>query len=196
MIIEDGQGSGKKAKVDNDNRLVVAARSQVIQHYISHESEQAYQTLNIVSFTAGTTVGQHIKNISAEKDMIITYIHHQILNPSETLPSNADPETGEFFRIAFNRTYSSGGVELTPVNIFNGSGNVAEVIAYSGNPTLSGLALEIDRWYTQADTDMNVFNKEGSIIIKPGQAIELSYVSKGTGHLYTRLSFLMGEKTD
>lgn len=196
MIIDDGKGSGKKAKVDVDNRLAVSSRAESIQHYISHEEEQAYQVLNVTPFTAGTTVACHFKNVSADKDMIITYIRHQVLNPSETLPSNADPETGEFFRIAFGRTYSSGGAETLPVNIFRGSGNLAEVEFHCGNPTLSGIAVEIDRWYTQSDTDMNVFNKEGSVVIGPNQTIELSYVSKGTGHLYSRLSFLMKGKTN
>lgn len=196
MIIEDGRGSGKKARVDDDNRLAVASRSESIQHYFSHEEEQAYQILNITPFTAGITVAQHIKNISTGRDMVLTYIRHQVLNPDQTLPSqNADPETGEFFRIAFGRTYSSGGTEIMPINVFNGSGNEAEVRAHNGNPTLSGTAVEIDRWYTQTEADMNTFNKEGSIIIGPGNTIELSYVSLGTGFLYTRLSFLMKTKT-
>ena len=41
MIIEDGKGSGKKARVDSENRLVVNARSESIQHYTSQEEENA-----------------------------------------------------------------------------------------------------------------------------------------------------------
>ena len=82
----------------------------------------------------------------------------------------------------------------TPVNVFAGSGNDAEVTAYQGAPTLAGTATEIDRWYTKAEGDMHAFNKEGAVIIGPNRTMELSYVGDQTnGILYTRLSFIMKE---
>jgi hypothetical protein len=189
FIIEDGKGTGKKARVDGQNRLVVNARSESIQHYTSQEEENAYQILNVIDFTPGTTVSQHITNNDPVLDMVVTYVRHQIIATTATLPS-----VNEYFRIAFGRTYASGGLEIKPVNVFNGSGNTADVTVYCSNPTVEGTAVEIDRWYTKAVGDMYSFNKEGSVVIKSGRTIEVSYVTSATGTLYTRVSFLMMPK--
>lgn len=189
MIIEDGKGSGKKARVDNDNRLIVNSRSESIQHYTSHEEENAYQILNVIPLVANeTVVAQHFKNNDPVNDMILTYIRHQVV---ESDTSASFPNANNYFSIAFGRTYASGGIILEPVNVFNGSGNEAAVTVYNSNPTLSGTAIEIDRWYTKNIGDMNVFNKEGSIVIGSGKTIEFRYTGTGTGLLYTRVSFLM-----
>jgi hypothetical protein len=189
FVIEDGKGTGKKARVDGANRLVVNARSESIQHYTSQEEENAYQVFTIVPISSGTTVALHVTNNDPTLDMVITYVRHQVLSSTATLPSTTD-----YYKISFGRTYGSGGELIVPVNVFNGSGNLADVVTYCQNPTLEGTAIEIDRWYTKAVGDMNSFNKEGSVVIGVGNTIELSYVGTGTGSLYTRLSFLMMPK--
>jgi hypothetical protein len=189
MIIEDGKGSGKKARVDAANRLVTNSRSESIQHYTSHEEENAYQVLNVVPLVPGEVVAQHFYNNDPENEMILTYIRHQVIESDATLPNDEN-----YFSIAFGREYVSDGLEITPVNVFNGSGNEADVTVYCSNPTLSGTAVEIDRWYTKEVGDMNVFNKEGSVVIGTGQTIEFRYIGTGTGLLYTRVSFLMMPK--
>lgn len=200
MILEDGMGSGKKAKVDIDNRLSVSSRSETIQHFVSHEEENAYQILTTVPIVAGEITALHMKNTSNDKDITITYIRHQMIASTGTFPST--PTNSNYFRLGFGRKYSSGGSLVTPagsngneyiiVNVNEGSGNTAEIVAYANNPTLTGTLKEIDRWYTKANGDMNTFNKEGSVIIKPGNTMEAGYVSSDvTGSLYVRISFLM-----
>lgn len=189
MIIEDGQGSGKKAKVDSDNRLVVNARSESIQHYTSQEEENAYQIMNVLDVTPGTTVSQHFTNNDPTLDMVITYIRHQVIE-SDIALSNKN----NYFRIAFGREYVSGGLEIKPVNVFKGSGEEADVTVHCSNPNLTGTAIEIDRWYTKDVCDMHSFNKEGSVVIGTGQTVEFGYVGTFTGSLYTRVSFLMMPK--
>jgi len=196
VIIEDGRGSGKKAGVDSDNRLAVNSRSESLQHFTSHEEEQAYQVLTLTSVVVGeTTAITHVKNLSTERDMVITYIRHQILGNTGTIPSVDG--NGNYFLISAKETYSSGGVLVDPVNIKIGSGNESEVQVYNGNPIVAGVGVEIDRFYTQNFGDMNVLNKEGALIVKPHNTLSVKYISDDVeGVLYTRISFLMKIKVD
>jgi hypothetical protein len=192
MKIKSGIGNGYEAGVNADKRLMVEAESVTIQHNVSHLKEQAYQCIGVATLTSGTTTALHIRNTSANKIMTITYIRHQIIDQAG---GTALPNANNYYRIALGRTYVSDGSAVIPINVYAGSGNSAEVIAYQGNPTLTGTAEEVDRHYTKAEGDMNTFNKEGSLIIPPTKTIELSYVGDQTsGIIYTRISFLMETK--
>ena len=187
--IKDGTGKGYLARVDSDNRLRTYAKSASIQHVVSEHEEEAYQVIGIATLSAGTVVALHIKNIS-NTNMVVTYLRHQVVGATG---GTSFPNTSNYFTVGLTRTYSSGGSVVTPVNVFGGSGNQAEVTAYHGDPTLAGTAQEIDRWYTKSDGDMNTFNKEGALIIPPNQTMEVSYVGDRTGGtIYTRVSFIMG----
>lgn len=189
QMIKDGTGRGYLVKVTNENELAVESISESIQHHISSVKQEAYQLIGTATLAAGTVVGVHLKNTSADKQLVVTYIRHQIIDQSG---GTAIPNASNYYRVALNRTYSSGGSIITPVNVYAGSGNAAEVTAYGSNPTLAGTAAEIDRWYTKAEADMNIFNKEGAVILPPNQTLELSYVGDQTaGTLYTRISFIM-----
>lgn len=190
-MIRDGQGKGFLAGVDGDNRLRVSAKTESLQHLISQEKNESYQCIGTATLANDTVVILHIKNISNNKEMVITYIRHQIINPDG---GTALPNVSNYYKIALRRTYVSGGIVATPVNVWAGSGNAADVTAYQGGPILEGTAQEIDRQYTKESGDMNIFNKEGAVIIPPNETIELSYVSDQTsGTIYTRISFLMEE---
>lgn len=187
--ILDGTGTGNKAKVGSDFRLHVQSKSESLQHLISQEDEQAYQCIGTATLASGIVVVLHLKNTSSDRNLTITYIRHQILDPSG---GTSFPNASNYYKIALGRTYVSGGSTATPVNVFAGSGNTAEVTAYQGGPTLTGTAAEIDRWYTQNEGSMNVFSKEGAVIIPPNQTIEMAYIGDRTGGtVYARISFLM-----
>ncbi len=188
-IIEDGMGTGKKAHVNNENRLVVASKSESLQHMVSQEFQQAYQCIGTTSLTSGTVTMIHIKNISSNKNMIFTYVRHQVVEASG---GTSFPNRSNYFKISLGRTYVSGGTLHDCSNLYGGSLNVAEVEAYKDGITLAGTEKEIDRWYTKAVGDMNTFNKEGSVIIPPNETIEFSYVGDRTaGFIYARASYIM-----
>lgn len=188
-MIRDGAGTGNLVKVDSDNRLHTMSKSDSIQHVISNECQQAYQCIGEADLAVGTVVSLFLQNISSDKKIIITYIRHQILDQAG---GTAFPNVSNYFRIALGRTYVSGGSIATPVNVFVGSGNEADVIAYQGAPTLTGTAEVIDKWYTKSEGDMSTFSKEGSLIVPPNRCIELSYVGNhSSGIIYSRLSFLL-----
>jgi len=190
-VIKDGTGNGYTAKVSSDNRLYTRSKSDTIQHSISMEDKYAFQVIGVADLNESPAVALHFKNEHSTKKMVVTYIRHQIIDIAggTTLP-NFD----NYYRITLGRTYVSGGTEATPVNVYAGSGNLSEVLVYTDNPSLEGTSFDIDRWYSKAEGDMNAFNKEGSLIIPPGETLELSYVGDHTsGKLYTRLSFLMDD---
>ncbi len=188
-MVTDGKGTGKKAQVDNTNRLLTRSISESIQHAHSHNDGQAYQVIGTATLSSGTITAIHLKNTSTTLDIVVTYIRHQILDQSG---GTAFPNASNYYRIALGRTYSSDGTAVTPVNLNTNSANEAEATVYNNSPTLAGTAQEIDRWYTKAEGDMNLFNKEGSIIIGQNGTLELSYIGdQSAGTIYTRLSFMM-----
>ncbi|MCK5763374.1 MAG: hypothetical protein KAH05_04575 [Clostridiales bacterium] len=193
-IIEDGKGTGFKAKVDSKNRLLVKAYSESIQHATSHSSGQAYQLIGTADLTHGTVTPMHITNNNPSLDMIVTYIRHQVIGSS----GGTDfPNVSNYFKISLGGKYLSGGDDAVPINVNTSSGQEPILSAYVNNPTVTGDTKEIDRWYTKGDGDMNSFNKEGAVILGNGGAIDLSYVGdKSSGTIYTRISFIMMARID
>jgi len=187
--IRDGTGKGYPARVDDTNNLRVRARAVSPQHDAA-ENGKAFQIVGTATLGTGTTTVIHLKNTSPNDDLVFTYLRHQVVDASG---GTAFPNASNYFSVRLNRTYASGGSTVTAANTQAGSGVVAQLTAYDTNPTLAGTALELDRWYTKANGDMNTFNKEGSVIVPPNQTIEVSYVGDRTsGTIYARLSFYVG----
>ncbi len=186
--IQDGTTGAWRAKVDSNNRLHVKSKSVSQQHMISEQEQDAYQVMAVTTLSSGTVTALHVKNVDTSKSMVITYIRHQVVGASG---GTAFPNTSNYFSARTGRTYASGGSTVTPVNVFAGSLNAAQLTVYS-DPTLAGTASEFDRWYTKSDGDMNSWNKEGALIIPPQQTLELSYVGDhSSGSIFTRISFIM-----
>jgi len=189
IFIEDAQGRGSSAGVNKNNQLEVRAEVESSQHAISQRDGQAYQVVGTATLSAATVPVLHLKNTSSTKDMVFTYIRHQIVAPTG---GTAIPNVANYVTVAFNRTYASGGTLTVPVNVNRKSGNTAEATIYNNTPVLAGTAVEMDRWYTRADGDMNVWNKEGAVRLGPNDTMEISYTGDQTGGLiYARASFYM-----
>ena len=77
--IQDGTGSGKLAKVNAKNQIEVKSESESIQHSQSFNDEQAYQVIGEATLSSGTVVPLHICNDSNNRDVVVTYIRHQII---------------------------------------------------------------------------------------------------------------------
>lgn len=180
---------GTFAEVGSDHRLHVASKSSPLQHIASEENQQAYQAQGSATIINGTTCALHIKNTSTEKNLIVTFIRLQVIGITAAVP-----ELATYVVLNENTTVASGGTPITPVNMYLGHSNAAEVTATSGVSaiTTAGTAAEFDRWFPSSDGDANTFNKEGVLIIPPQQSLNISMVS-GTagGSLFTRVSFIM-----
>lgn len=189
--IRDGTGTGNLVKVDSTNRLLVDAKSASLQHSISHDDQLAFQVVSAGTPTNGTTTITHIKNTSNTRNLIITFIRIQSLGLTG---GTSIPDSSNYWSIRLGRTYVSDGSLLTPVNVSAGSSNSPEATIYNSNPTLTGTALEIDRYYPVSDGDKETYNKESALIVPPGQTFEIAYVGDHTsGTLYARVSFFMEE---
>ncbi len=189
--ILDGTGSNYRAKVDSNKRIWVDAKHTSAQHAVSANKQLAFQVIGTATLSSGTVVALHIKNTDANRNMVLSYIRHQIIDPSG---GTTFPNVSNYFSIRLNRTYSSGGSAVVPVNMYAGSANLASATIYADNPTLAGTAGEFDRWYTKSECDMNTFNKEGSLVIPPNGNIEFSYIGDQTGGtIYVRASFYYEE---
>lgn len=180
---------GQPAAIGSDGRLQTAAKSSPLQHIVSEENQQAYQVRGHTTLVNGTATALHVKNISTTKNMIITYIRLQIIDPVATVPSLAT-----YANVTTNLTVASGGASVTSLNMYVGHSNAAEVTATSGSTPIvpAGTAADVDHWFPTSDGDANTFNKEGVLIIPPQQAITLQIISDAAGgELHTRISFIM-----
>lgn len=186
MKIESGIGNGYYAGVDAENRLRVASVSLPRQHVVAKRSQKAFQVIGEATPVNGTTNVLHLVNGSADQTYSITYIRLQ--NTDLTTTSAAT----EYFTIEGGYTYSSGGSATTPVNTYMGSPTLSGGTFYEANPTLTGTGLVLDKHYPTADTTEWSYNKEGAIILPPGQSITIRYTGTGTtGSVYARVSFFV-----
>jgi len=191
MKIESGTGNGKWAGVDVDNRLLVKSNSFPFQHANSISEGQAYQITGETTLASGTVTALHLRNTSISRNMVFTYIRHQVVGAAG---GTAFPNASNYFRFVTGLNFSSGGASVSPINVNIGSGNLAEVTVHEDDPTLTGNADIIDKWYTQNDGDMSTFRKEGAVVVQPGQSVSFQYVGDHTsGLIYTRASFIMEE---
>ena len=186
--IEDGAGSGVQAKVDSNKELLVKSNSASLQHIISERDGEAYQVIgDFASVNNSTHTVLHIKNTSATKFLVVTYIRLQTI---DLAGGTAPPNAGLYWQIGKNRTVSSGGTAVTPANVNFASGKTAEATCTDNNPTMAGTFVELDRYYIQSEADAVVYNKEGSIVLGKDDTLEIRIVSDNTsGTAYARVSF-------
>lgn len=182
--------TGTVAKVTPEFQLETRAETLSHQHYISREFAQTFQVIGVTdTLTAATIPVLHIKNDDPERDLVISYIRLQIVDPNATLPG-----VGDYFQLGLGTTIS-GGSAVTPVNTNASSGKVASVTATHSTPSSSGTFSELDRWYPTADGDSVTYNKDGSIILGLNDTFEIRIVSTSTaGIAYARTTFMMVDK--
>jgi len=190
LTIEDGGGSGKLAKVDDEGQMLVVAESQELQHHVARVEQNAYQVIgDFASVNNSTHTILHIKNNDTTKNLAVTFVRLQFLDQAG---GTALPAAATRFELGFGRTFSSGGTAVTPVNTTAFSSKVASVTCYDNNPTMAGTFTELDRYYVKDEGDSIVYNKQGSIILGLNDTFEVRIVSDHTSGLaYARVTFIM-----
>ncbi len=184
--IEDGTGSGHVAQVTSTNQVKTITESHELQHHISRNFGQSYQVISTdTGITAATQTILHLKNTDTTRKMVISFIRMQAITNTAS-----KPVVGEYFQMGLGRTVSSGGTEVTPVNVNASSGNVASVVATGVDPTMAGTFSETDRWYNEGNNEHS-YNKQGSHILGLNDTFEVRLVSAGTGEAYCRITFMM-----
>jgi hypothetical protein len=180
---------GTTAGVTTENQLEVQSESHSLQHHVSSRNENAYQVWDTTTLTNGTKTVLHLKNGDSAKKLVVSYIRLQMIDPSG---GTAPPAAANYFDIGFNRTVSSGGDTLTPVNMNAGSGKTATGTFTGNGPTMAGTFAEFDRQYVEADGKMIIYNKDGSAILGLNDTLEIRVTSDNTsGTAYARVTFVM-----
>jgi hypothetical protein len=173
MIIHDGAGSSKKAKVDNNFRLLVDAKSSSEMHWNSKSEGETYDfsTGDFISITSTDTETGifYLKNTSTTKNLVI----HSIRTCAEAahkLKIYKNPTTG---------TLISGAVDAVETNLNFTSSNTADAIAYKGaeGTTISGTVM------TQHinNTGHSIIDFDGSFLLGPGNSFAVSFELAAAG---------------
>jgi hypothetical protein len=194
LQIIDGQGSGNVAGVTSEGLLRVQAQTNPLQFHHSREHGAAYQVQgDFASVNNSTHAVLHLKNTSSTKVVVVTYIRCQFLDYAG---GTALPNVATYWDFGLNRTVSSGGTAVTPVNMNAASGNAASVTATDNNPTMGGTFLEFDRYYPSSEADQLTYNKEGALILGQNDTFEIRITSDHTsGVAQARVSFLEYDPT-
>ena len=194
LQILDGQGRGYTAGVTQEGLLRVQAQTNAIQFHHSREHGSAYQVQgDFASVNNSTHAVLHLKNTSSTKVVVVTYIRCQFLDYAG---GTALPNVATYWDFGLNRTVSSGGTAVTPVNMNATSGNAASVTATDNNPTMGGTFLEFDRYYPSSEADQLTYNKEGTLILGQNDTFEIRITSDHTsGVAQARVSFIEYDPT-
>lgn len=125
MIIEDGVGTGRKAKVTTENLLATLSITSPVEHHVNHEDRRAYNC--VVEQTSGGAGYYffYLKN-TGDDDLIITSI--QLYTPSV-----------ESINFVLLPAGTAVGTTYVPINKYCGSANTADADCVVGN-NITGLS--------------------------------------------------------
>lgn len=150
--IIDGKGSGKRAKVNSYNQLVVRAISGSVEHWSNHDQEKAYHVLFDQTPTAAGDCFFYLKNTS-DMDIIIEGFTCSVASAEQIEVYLGDTGT------------PVGGTTLTPVNANTNAGGVATGTFQAGND-ITGLTQgsKLDKvWFTSAAS--TAYNFEVDVVV-------------------------------
>jgi hypothetical protein len=190
LQIEDGTGQGYRTGVTAENQLLTQAETHELQHHISMNEGQVYQAIGTHTLSgAGTKTILHIRNNDPSRFLVVSYMRVQFPGGDGTI------DAATYFDCGFDASYTSGGTQVTPVNMNASSGNVASVVAYEDDPTVGGSFAEFDRYYP--DKSMEVFNKHGSLILGFDDTVSWRLTTDQiTGLAYARVTLMMLNRTN
>lgn len=163
-IIEDGLGTGKKAGVNSENRLLTHAVTQSLEHHANSAEKQAYHLLFQRIPTAADDCFLYLKN-----DNDIQLILEGIL-----LRTSGN----EQIELKIGMTGTAVGTSTTPINCHAGSANEADGTFIAGND-ITGLSTGdvVERFYISGEHVSSYYNFEQDIILSPSRACGLYAVN-------------------
>jgi len=157
VYIEDGQGTGKKAGINEENRLLANCVTESVEHHANiHEKEAYNYMMNEIPATSGATI-IYIKNTN-ETDLILEGI--QIMN-QET----------QFYEASLGDTGTPAGtINVIPANMNAGAGQEADGLFYTGS-NITGLTqgIVIQQIWQIGGSGTQTNNFEMDVIIPKNQ---------------------------
>lgn len=168
IMIEDGTGSGKTVKIDENNRLLTYAVTRTDPLYFNDEEQTVYKAVIFVT--------PHSVNPSIEANTYFFYVKNTSEKHLHINRFRHWSESNEIIDIYINVSGSpAGGTEIVPVNSNLGSGNQADGIFLKGSGItgLSGGTL-IGRSRIPSSHDIQVIDYESTLILKKNNTVVLS----------------------
>lgn len=177
VSIRDG-ATGQAATVDSAHRLKTQSHMETLLERATRAGEVWSIEDGAETLSAATICLIHIKNTHATKVLVVESIRVQTIDASG---GTAQPAAATYFRLAVGRTYGSGGAGSPEVNRRYGANNAVPFTAYNNNPTLSGTAVEFDRWHPNGDANYFEWLPKGALVIQPAGTLEVDIVTDHTG---------------
>ena len=177
MQIDDATGTGNKAGVDAENRLMADTVSSSLEHHTNMYHGAAYSLLFSATPTGAGDCFLYIKN-EDDEELIIEGFGLYL-------------EADEYIDIVIGDTGTPvGGTDITPGNCNSGSGSIASGIFENGND-ITGLTggTRIYRIYHANSKETNYTNFEMDIILAKNTTLTM-YIQTGTTALAGFLDML------
>ena len=174
MIIEDGKGTGRTAKVNSENMLHTLAVTQTIEHHVNLAEGDSYNALFAVNPDGADDCIFYLKNL-ADENIVIEGVWWQTSAAEEVYYKLGDVGTA----------VKTNGADITPANLNAGSGHIADCLCYSNTADgavditgLSGGRTIQKLWLTSAETTS--FNCEQDIVVPKNQTFTIYCVDGDT----------------
>ena len=173
MLIEDGAGSGYKAKVGTDNRLKTVAITASAEHHVNHADGEAYVAVFASNPAGAGDVLFYLKN-NGDTDMVIEGVTWQTSAAEEV-----------YYKIDDSGTPGGTSDTLVPANLNAGSGNVADATCLGtiadGAVDITGLSggRIVESLYLTSATSEH-FNLEQDLIIPKNKTFTIYCVGGDT----------------
>tara|TARA_R110002124_G_C8933198_1_gene512179 strand:- start:1387 stop:1974 length:588 start_codon:yes stop_codon:yes gene_type:complete len=169
--IQDGTGTGLRAKVNSSNRLTVDSIETTAESLASSSGDSFNVSNDIVNITSDVeTALIHIKNTNSE-DWVITRVYFHFGG------STGGVGSGEFCMIqnATTGTLISGGTAAVPVNANFGSAKllVGQFLQGTNGSTITD-GTEFVRTIVPNFTSRNIIPFD-SVVIPPGASLSLQF---------------------
>lgn len=175
MIIEDGHGSGSKAKVSSEGCLQVKAVTLSFQQHVNSEEGESYSVIVSKTPTGANDCFLYIQN-NSDVDMYVS-------------SGKISAATDETVQVKLKDTGTPAGTTVnTPVNRNAGSGKLADVTCYDGENITGLTGGEV---VEQVDVDGAVGSVKyewGSALIIPKNQVLSMYAVTGAIALKATLS--------
>lgn len=180
---------GTIAGVTKGGQLRVVSENHSLPFHISYTQAGIYQFVADATVINGTATVWHLKNTDTTKILVIAEMDAQVVDASG---GTAIPSANTYFEVGFNRTYSSGGTAITPVNQNRTIGKVASVDLYDNAPTLTGTFLQTQKWFPSAEAERYMFEERDGMILGLNDTLEMRIVSDHTsGTALSHCTFMM-----
>lgn len=166
--IEDGEGRGRLAGVNAQNRLKTSAVIQSFEHFSNHVAGEAFSLLFDATPTGAADCFLYVKNTDDDEDLVIEGFGLYLA-------------ANEYIDIKIGDSGTpAGGGAITPANLNSSSGLTATGTFQDGNDitALSG-GSTIYRIYHASSNETKYVNFEQDIIIKKNGVLTM-YCQTGT----------------